>query len=247
MTQHNKFTPDSVDAVVFDYGNTLIEFGPRQVTAQNSALIDALREMFGNCDVERLAELRDRQLMAPYLNGYIEADLPGICRELIRFLYEEEPTVEQVERLVAVRYETFVRVVSLPDGVLPLLQKLARQYRLALVSNYPCGRSIRDSLTKIGLTELFECIVVSGEVGFVKPHPRPFETMIDELGLSPQRCVYVGDNWLADIQGAKKLGMGAVLTKQYQPYQSITPEPDDFSPDATIQHLDELLALFGVA
>ena len=35
-----------LDAIIFDYGNTLIEFGPRQVNACDQALSDALHTMF---------------------------------------------------------------------------------------------------------------------------------------------------------------------------------------------------------
>jgi putative hydrolase of the HAD superfamily len=128
--------------------------------------------------------------------------------------------------------------------VLELLGKLQTRYRLALLSNYPCGRSIRDGLAKLGLAEFFACIVVSGEVGFVKPHPRPYELMLEGLGLNADQCVYVGDNWLADVQGAKGVGMRAVLTTQHVPYERFEPKEGDHQPEARIGNLAELEGLF---
>jgi FMN phosphatase YigB (HAD superfamily) len=85
---------------------------------------------------------------------------------------------------------------------------------------------------------------VSGEVGFVKPHPRPYELMLDGLGLNADQCVYVGDNWLADVQGAKGVGMRAVLTTQHVPYERFEPKEGDHQPEARIGNLSELEGLF---
>jgi len=58
-----------IKAIVFDLGNTLVEFGPRQVKYINEAREQALLKMFGSCDLERLITIRDKQLTAPYRNG----------------------------------------------------------------------------------------------------------------------------------------------------------------------------------
>ena len=227
-------------ALCFDLGNTLIEFGPRQIARQYGALKAVLLEIFGRCDEEGLKEVRDRQIVAPYRNGYRENDLHGISAELIRELYGVEPEDHHVEAMAEARYRSFVEVVELAEGVRALLRQLAERYRLALLSNYPCGRSIRDGLAKLGLTELFEVIVISGEVGYVKPHRRPYELLLEGLELEAEDCVYIGDNWLADVQGAKGIGMGAILTTQHVPYETFHPKEGDHEPDARIAHLREL-------
>jgi HAD superfamily hydrolase (TIGR01509 family) len=230
----------NIKALCFDFGNTLIEYGQAQVAYQYEKLVDILTELFGRCDPEHLKAIRDRQIIAPFNNGYRENDLRSICEELIRELYGIIPEKTHVDTLMEARYRAFVDVAALPDGVLMLLQKFSRRYQLGLLSNYPCGRSIRDSLKKIGLSDLFDAIVVSGEVGYAKPHTKPFETLLHNLRLSPSECVYVGDNWLADVQGAKRIGMTAILTTQYAPYETITPSEGDFVPDICIDRLEKL-------
>lgn len=230
-------------ALCFDLGNTLIEFGPRQMKRQYERLTEALVAGFGTCDRDRLKEIRDRQIVAPYHNGYREGALDEVCRELIEELYGITASEEQVTGLARVRYESFLEVVELADDVIPLLRRLGERYRLAVLSNYPCGRSIRDGMEKVGLTEFFEVIVVSGDVGFVKPHPEPYARLLGELGEDPAACIYVGDNWLADIQGAKTAGMGAVLTTQHVPYETFAPKDGDREPEARIGHLGELAGL----
>ena len=121
-----------------------------------------------------------------------------------------------------------------------LLARLSERFKLGLVSNYPCGQSVRDSLARNGLAEFFDAIVVSADVGHVKPHPRPFKTALDQLGVTPQRALYVGDNWFGDVQGAKRLGMQAVHTTQYDTPEKFDRQPNDHDADLTIARLDEL-------
>ncbi|MDP6117986.1 MAG: HAD family hydrolase [Planctomycetota bacterium] len=234
---------EQIRAICFDFGNTLVEFGPKQVAIQYSALEQALTELFGSCDTSRLKAIRDRQIVAPFSNGFRDNDLRTISEELIRGIYDIEPEESQVETLVQVRYRSFVHAIVLPEGVLSLLNKLSERYRLGFLSNYPCGKSIRDSLQEIGLSRVFEAIVISGEEGYVKPHPKPFESLLSQLQLSAPDCAYVGDNWLADVQGAKRMGMRAILSTQYVPYERFDPEEGDHLPDDRIGHLDELEGL----
>lgn len=230
----------TISALVFDYGNTLIEFGPRQIEYNHATLGNVLTDMFGTCDAERLKTIRDRQMVAPYNNDFREKDLRSLCTELVNGIYNCTPTDEQIERLLRTRYEAFIEAVALRADVLPLLERLHCRYRLALLSNYPCGRSIRDSLEKVGLTGVFDAVVVSGEVGFVKPHRAPFETVLARLDLPAAQCLHIGDNWLADIQGAKRIGMQAVHITQHVSYENFEPAEGDHQPDARITHLAQL-------
>jgi len=237
------FARNGIRAVLFDYGNTLIEYGPRQVEAQYVALEKELFRLFGHCDSSRLKAIRDHQALAPYNNGYVENDMELITGELIEKMYQVVPEDAQIEALLETRYTAFVHAIEVSSDVPSLLIRLRDQYRLGLVSNYPCSRAIEGSLKKTGLREFFEVVVVSGDLGYVKPHAKPFETMLDHLKLHPEECLFVGDNWLADVQGAKRMGMPAILISQYTPYEEFKPSDGDHQPDATINHLSELEAL----
>ena len=236
---------ETTKALCFDLGNTLIEFGPRQIAVLLEAMRVTLEELFGPCDLEKLRAVRDRQIVAPYRNGYRENDLGMLGKEVVRELYGREAEEGQLAELARSRHHAFVEVVEVEPEVRALLERLAPRYRLALLSNYPCGRSIRDGLTKLGLTELFEVIVVSGEVGFVKPHQRPYRLLLEGLELPASECVYVGDNWLADIQGAKGIGMGAIHTTEHVPYERFEPHEGDHEPDARITRLGQLETLLS--
>lgn len=78
--------------------------------------------------------------------------------------------------------------------------------RTGLVSNsWGAGRYDRDSFP-----ELFDGVVISGEVGLHKPQPEIFELGAERLGLPPEECVFV-DDLRENCQGAEAVGMTAVL------------------------------------
>jgi FMN phosphatase YigB (HAD superfamily) len=235
-----------IKAIVFDYGNTLIEFGRMQIALCDTALATALEKHFGRLDRDKFNAMRLKNRLAPYAGDppqYRENNLVDISTNLVRDLYGLEPSPEQLADILRVRFDIFVRVVRAPDYVFDLLDKLGRKYRLGLLSNYPDGNAIRQTLVNTGLLKYFHAVVVSGDLGLVKPHPVPFLTVLDQLGASPARAVSVGDNWLADVQGAKRSGLQAVWMTQWENPEQFSRRPGDFEPDAVITHLSDLESL----
>lgn len=244
-----KFDKSAAKAILFDYGNTVVEFGAAQIHRCDRALADELERRCGPVDYAELRRIRDADRRAPYAGdppAWRENDLPAITANAVRRLYGREPTPEELAALLRVRFESFVAAVEAPPWAEDVLSRLGAGRRLALVSNYPDGRAIRESLRRTGLGRFFEVVVVSGDLGVVKPHPRPFRVALGPLGLEPGEAVFVGDNRLADVQGARRLGMPAVLTTQWIPPEDLPGREDDLPPTATIRHFTELCALFGV-
>lgn len=234
------FKPQEIKAVLFDYGNTLVPFGPDQLAFLYDCLAQTLTEMFGHCDREKLMAVRRNQIVKPDENGFKENDMREVSEAFIRGVYNLSPTEEQLDTVAEARYESFINATEPPDDLLPILANLGGRYRLGLLSNYPCGRTIRGSLDRSGITHIFEQIVVSGEVGWVKPHPKPFQVLLKAMELDPGECVYVGDNWLADVQGAGGVGMKSIYTKQFEPFMVFDQADDDYQPNYTINALQEL-------
>jgi len=180
-----------------------------------------------------------------------ELDLDEMTGRVVRELYGPEwkqgrgrvSADDAIAQLRQVRFDAVVRAIKAPDDIYPLLSALKRRFKLGLVSNYPDGGAIRASLDRLELTPYFGSVVISADVGWVKPHPRPFEQCLEQLGIIPKQAVYVGDNWLADVQGAKRLGMQMIRTIQYEAPERFDPQPGDFEPDAVIQHITELQPL----
>jgi FMN phosphatase YigB (HAD superfamily) len=88
---------------------------------------------------------------------------------------------------------------------LPVLERLARRYRLGVVSNFT--GNLRPCLEELGLARLFAVLSDSTMVGWSKPDPRIFAHTLDALQVAPQHAWMVGDNFEADIRGAAALGI----------------------------------------
>ena len=208
-----------LEAVIFDLGNTLIEFGPDQVDRCDRALSRALESMFGPHSFERLSEIQHHERRAPYSGDFREHDLGEVTRSLVRRLFETDASERQIEDLLEVRFQVMTSQVTVEPAVHELLEQLSGQFELGLISNYPCSRSINHCLVEHRLDRWFKSVVVSADVGHVKPHRLLFEQAVTEMGVQPEATLYVGDNWLGDIQGAKRFGMRAAWITQYVPYE----------------------------
>jgi len=90
-------------------------------------------------------------------------------------------------------------------GNAPLLGRLARRYRLGIVSNFygNLGRVCDDA----GIRPFFDVLVDSAAVGWTKPDPRIFRQALDALGVGPAAATFVGDSLPRDMAGARGVGM----------------------------------------
>jgi putative hydrolase of the HAD superfamily len=103
----------------------------------------------------------------------------------------------------------------------PALRQLQQAgFRLGVVSNR--DRPFADELEKIGLSAYFEFSLAGGEVQVFKPDPGIFEAALRRVDSAAHEAVYVGDNYYADVVGARRAGLHPLL---YDP-EGIYPEAD---------------------
>jgi putative hydrolase of the HAD superfamily len=96
--------------------------------------------------------------------------------------------------------------VSLEPGVGDLLVRLRRSYRLGLVTN-GTGATQRAKLASLGIETLFDPIIISEEAGYRKPDPRIFQLAIANWDLPRESILFVGDDLVSDIHGARGAGL----------------------------------------
>ncbi len=118
------------------------------------------------------------------------------------------------------------------EGVLTHFQ--ARDLLLGVVSNR--DEPFWGELVTLELCPYFMFSLSAGEAKSWKPHPGIFENAIAIIGVDPAETVYIGDNYYADIVGARNAGIHPILI-----------DPFDIFPDAdcpVIQKIGDLLPLF---
>ncbi len=92
---------------------------------------------------------------------------------------------------------------------IPVLERLRERYRLGIISNN--YGNLEAICKETGLRDLMDVLVDSNLVGKTKPHPEIFQKGLMAIGSKPEEAVMVGDNLKRDIEGAKKVGMDAIL------------------------------------
>lgn len=95
--------------------------------------------------------------------------------------------------------------------VLAALQ--AKGTRMVVVSNWDDRLPVL--LERLGLSRFFEAIVFSAGVGVEKPFSAIFLQALEDLSLSPQEVVHIGDRLREDVEGARGVGMQSIhLTRE---------------------------------
>lgn len=120
------------------------------------------------------------------------------------------PMAQQIYR----RYWEINRELQLYPDVAPVLTELKQKgYRLGLITNVTDDPT--KDVEKIGLMEWLDVVVASCLERCDKPDPRIFQIAMRKLGAAPDEAVHVGDQWLADAEGATSAGMKGILLDRY--------------------------------
>jgi epoxide hydrolase-like predicted phosphatase len=130
-----------------------------------------------------------------------EVELPDFERELASRLRTVDGHPVEPEGLLARMFQGFEMQTPVSDAV-----KHAKRagFATALLSN-----SWGNDYPRDGWEDMFDVVVISGEVGMRKPDREIFELTADKLGLPPGQCVFV-DDLLPNVTAAVEVGMTGV-------------------------------------
>jgi HAD superfamily hydrolase (TIGR01509 family) len=213
------------EALLFDLFGTLvffddarvprIEIGGRRIAMTIAGLPDLLGSALPGVTVAAfLGELRAVSIAIEQARKRDRVELHTSVRfeRTLRALGAGEEVASAAARTMASRHmDTLARAVVCPPGRERLLRDLAAAgHRLALISNFDDGATARRVLGEAGLLPLLETVVVSEEEGLRKPAPAIFERTCARLGVEPRRCLYIGDSFVEDIEGATAAGLSAI-------------------------------------
>jgi HAD superfamily hydrolase (TIGR01549 family) len=128
--------------------------------------------------------------------------------------------------LIDAHRRELAKAATFPPHHRPLLERLAREHQLAVVSNFDYTPTALAILDSGGVRDLFSAIVVSDEVGWRKPRADIFEEAMRRTGAEPRRTLFVGDRVDIDVVGALAVGMDAVwINPEREPLAPGLPPP----------------------
>ena len=211
-------------AILFDLFDTLVRFdrerlpvvqiGGREVRSTVGRLhavlsasvphvtIEALHAALGESwrEAERLRAIDHREVTARERFSFFFPALGLEAAALPRGLDE---------MLIEAHRHELAKAASVPPHHRPLLERLARNHCLAVVSNFDYSPTALGILEAAGVRDLFTAIVVSDEVGWRKPRPDIFHEALRRAGVEPHATLFVGDRIDIDVAGAHAVGMDA--------------------------------------
>ncbi len=161
-----------------------------------------------------------------------------IDEAVIRFVRAHTPSVGDFSEYIA-WYKTTVLdtvddfVVPLPGTIEMLAALQTRKVPMALLSNGWSPLQARKA-ARVGFQGP---VLVSDEIGSLKPDPRAFARLLEALQVPASQAFYVGDNPVVDIVGCMNAGIAGVWLDA----EGITYPPELQQPSRTIHALSELL------
>jgi putative hydrolase of the HAD superfamily len=207
---------NGIRAIGFDLFNTLITVEPHALDQAVNWLSKSLRdegipvgsEVFAL--THRLAAIQ--HIRQTRLDGRETHNRFWISTALEELGWVIEPDDPRIGRAVDVYFSAFLEYCHLIPGTEEMLGSLKARYPLGLLSNFthpPAAQAILDGL---GITPFFDVVLISGELGYRKPHALVFHLLLEKLGVEPGELLYVGDDPEPDIDGAWSMGIRPVWT-----------------------------------
>lgn len=207
---------NNITAIGFDLVNTLVIAEPGSLKKSMNALLNSLKK-------EGLS-FKDSQFLDAYQNTiekYIKKTRKDgkeshnrywISEALHNVGYEIPSYDGRISRAVQAYFTVFEKNFHPIPGTRRTLIKLRQRYHLGLLSNFTHAPAARAIMDKNGLSPFFDVILISGDLGYRKPHPIVFKELMEKMGVRNSEMIYVGDDPEPDLIGPKQVGIVPVWT-----------------------------------
>jgi len=178
-----------IKAVAFDFWGVFAEMKPpmyEYLWKHNISLekySDKIHELIVEHDLNRLTEQQFLQKCSEIVG--IEIPYP-----LCRYLFRED---------------------SLNENLVTTIKKLKKKYKIALLTNNN-KEYCEEYLFKTELDKLFDVLVISYEVGYRKPSPEIYQTLVKKLNIKPEEILFVDDD-PTKFPNAEKQGIKTLVYK----------------------------------
>jgi len=217
-----------IKAIAFDLDNTLIDFWQmkkKSCDAAARAMIKAGLKTNRRTAVKEIFQIYDTK-------GY---EYQKVFSDLIK-KHNKKVDFRILGAGVAAYQKVKGQLLFPYPDVVPVLKKLKKKYRLAIVTDSPKLQPF-TRLAALGILQYFDVIVTFDDTHKHKPDPAPFRCLLRKLKLKPEEVMFVGDSPRRDMPGARRVGMITVFAK----YGLIPREREAPKADYTLNTFRDLL------
>jgi HAD superfamily hydrolase (TIGR01509 family) len=243
---NNKTKVAGIEAIFLDVGNTLrivikdegfMANSKRQIVKMTGAQMAP--DAFFDFLEERYQVLRKRAKQQ-----LVEATEKEMWTQWMLSDYPAEKIAPLSGKLTRLWRDCDGRRVPRPDVSRVVLELSDRGYLLGIIANTITETEIPDWLEQDHLTDYFKTVVLSSKLGIRKPNPEIYWEAARRIGVPPEKCAYVGDNLVRDVEGTQAAGFGMSIILLEPETIKKEPPNGDVKPDRIIYELCELLDMF---
>ncbi|HEX8993140.1 MAG TPA: HAD family phosphatase [Anaerolineales bacterium] len=185
----------TVRAIFFDLGGVVIR---TEYQAPREHLAERLNTTYE--DLNRIVFESESSRMASLGSISTEAHWESVTRRLGR------PPSET--KLI---HEEFFAGDVMDLDLLAFIRSLRPRYKTGVISN--AWPDLRQNLVEKKAEDAFDAVIVSAEVGVMKPEPRIYQIALEQLGVAPHEAVFVDDT-PQNVDAARALGMQGILFRE---------------------------------
>ena len=238
-------------AVIFDLDDTLIDWSGVKMSwediiyQQVTPLMQHLNTERGyNIEQYKFVERFQQRMRSAWMNTsppeWVAPHHRAVLVETLNeFDVDESDDEELYKRL---KWGLIPGVKAFPDARNVLETLRNNDIQRAILTNAAQPMALRDiEIETLDLIEYFDVRCSAADVGTIKPHPRPFQVVLRELGVTAEEAFYVGDRPQDDVAGAQAAGMRAIWIRR--PHSSqLSP---GIKPNAIVDSLTEVIKVIN--
>lgn len=205
--------------VIFDMGNTLLDFHGGEHTDEEKDIIgchnmSAYLKLNHNIDVSPShvkADLIDKWYSDFYLRKkLIELDVCIYVKAFMKSINHDDVKVD-CKALMTQFYKPYMEEVLVNDGALEALKTLGSKINIGVISNCILFDELyMKTFDEQGLSQYIDKFIFSYSRQIRKPDKRLFQEMLDHFNIKASEAIMIGDSYAADIEPAKEIGIKTI-------------------------------------
>nr|WP_245233848.1 HAD family hydrolase [Mycobacterium sp. PS03-16] len=197
----------------FDFFGTLVDYDPSIHPAiHNAPLAFARRagvDISEDTSIAKWQKVWDDLDADAHRTGR-EYSMQDVAQHYWRSIGSPPLTSDAFDTLINEYFDAWTADVAAAAGAVECVFDLAADHTLAIVSNTHDPRLVPRMSRQFGFHHAISRVVTSVDVGWRKPHREIFHAALREYEIEPSNAVFVGDNWAADVEGPRRVGMAAI-------------------------------------
>lgn len=181
-----------ISVIAFDYGG-VIEIPEKNLVNELSRLLNVRKEEW---------------LKAYFSLNHLCNTGKSTWEEVIALTAKQLGASEETLLIVKNILDQDVTDRKINSELIDIIKKLKTNYKIALLSNYSI--ELRNRLKEQQIIDLFDELIISGEVGFQKPQPEFFSLLFSKMNILPSDLIFIDDT-KRSLEGAESIGYTPLL------------------------------------